>query len=129
MKIAHSLLVVGLSCGLLGGCMGDMEAEESEQALVQDEDAYLEQEASSDGAEGLYSEEAVDDAELERDGDYSTEVCSGFAGYGSACQVLCSNGGWYTVGYYPNIGYGNCTSAGQGFCAAWGMWAAGHCWN
>jgi hypothetical protein len=124
-KIAHSLLVIGVSCWFLAGCMGgDMEgAGESEQALAQEEDAYLEQEASS------YTEEDLGDADLEREGEYWTEVCSGWAGYGSACQVRCSNGGWYTVGYHPNIGSGDCTSAGIGFCAAWGMNATGHCWN
>lgn len=130
-KNARNLLVIGLSCWFLGGCVGsDMEGVgESEQALAQEEDVSLEQGASSDAEEARYSEEALDDVALERDGDYSTEICSGWAGYGSACQVRCSNGGWYTVGYHPSIGSGDCTAAGQGFCAAYGMYATGHCWN
>lgn len=121
-KIANSLLFIGLSCWFLGGCVG-ADIEDTDEALVLAAEATQEQEASSD------SEEDLRDSELEREGEYSTEVCSGWAGYGSACQVRCSNGGWYTVGYHPQIGSGDCTSAGVGFCAAWGMSATGHCWN
>ena len=122
-KIANSLLFIGLSCWFLGGCVGaDIDdTEEVGEALVQAEDTSQEQEASSDTEEDL--------GDSEREGEYSTEWCDGWAGYGSACQVRCSNGGWYNVGHHPNIGSGDCTPAGQGYCAARGMSATGHCWN
>lgn len=118
--IAHSLLVVGLSCWFLGGCVGT-DMDDTGEALAQAEDAYEEHEAFSD------SEEDLSDSEIQTEGEYSTEICSGFSGSGSACQVKCSNGAWYTVGYYPNIT--DCTSAGNWFCASWGMYGVGHCWN
>jgi hypothetical protein len=121
-KIAHSLLLIGLSCWFLGGCVG-ADIEDTDEAFVLAEDTPQEQEVLSHGEEDLSA------SELEGEGDYSTEVCSGWAGYGSACRVKCNNGVWYTVGYHPNIGYGDCTAAGRGFCAAWGMNATGHCWN
>lgn len=122
-KIARSLLLIGLSCWFLAGCVGtDVDdTGENVEALALAEDADLEQEAFSEGDEDLSA------AELEADGEYWTEICSGFSGNGSACQVKCSNNAWYTIGYYPNIT--NCTESGNWFCASYGMYGIGHCWN
>ena len=135
-KIAHSLIVIGLSCWFLGGCVGsDMEgAGESEQALAHTEDAYQEQEALSHGEEDLYSEEDLSAAELEEEGDYETEYCSGFSGQGSVCHVRCSNYQWYRVGCYygcsPFVDWGQCASKGDAMCRQVGQGPGiRHCWN
>lgn len=122
-KIAHCLLLIGLSGWFLGGCIATdiSDGAESDEALAHVEDADLEQEAFA------HSEEELSAAAI--DSEYWTEVCSGFTGSGSACQVRCSDGVWYTVGYNPSIGHGECTTAGNWFCASWGMYATGHCWN
>ena len=130
-KIAHSLLVIGLSCWFLAGCVGaDMDdVAENDEALAQAEDAYQEQEAFSAGEEELYSEEF----EAERD-DYSTEYCSGFSGAGSVCHVRCANYQWYAVGCYygcsPFVDYNQCIDQGNSLCRriGWGPSTA-NCWN
>jgi hypothetical protein len=124
-KIARSLLLIGLSCWFLAGCVGtDVDdTGQNVEALALAEDADLEQEAFSDGDEDLGA------AELEADRDYSTEICSGFSGYGSACQVKCNDNQWRFVGYYPNIT--NCTASGNALCASviWQGYGVAHCWN
>lgn len=119
-NFSRSLLLIGLSGCFLGGCVATdiQDGEEIDETLTYVEDADQEQEALG------YSKEDLSASEIE--GEYWTEVCSGYSGPGSMCQVRCSNGVWYQVGRVP---YGECTTQGNWFCAYWGMYATGHCWN
>lgn len=54
--------------------------------------------------------------------------CTGWPS-GDWCLARCSNGGWYAVGHWTSIPYGNCTGAGQSFCGYYGMGHTGACWG
>jgi hypothetical protein len=55
-------------------------------------------------------------------------ACTGWPS-GDWCLARCSNGGWYAVGHWTSIPYGNCTSSGQSFCGYYGMGHTGACWG
>jgi len=107
---------LGLLCVVLSGCLGAEpgDPESSEQAV--DVSAAKSQQGTQTEEQGAVAQP-------------QSVLCSGYSGNGSACQVKCSNNAWYTVGYSPGIPSGGCTEAGNNFCASYGMWATGHCWN
>ncbi|WP_434422787.1 hypothetical protein [Nannocystis pusilla] len=55
-------------------------------------------------------------------------ACTGWPN-GDWCLARCSNGGWYAVGHWTSIPYGNCTASGQSFCGYYGMGHTGACWG
>ncbi|PCC72201.1 hypothetical protein SAMN02745121_01410 [Nannocystis exedens] len=55
-------------------------------------------------------------------------ACTGWPN-GDWCLARCSNGGWYAVGHWTSIPYGNCTGSGQSFCGYYGMGHTGACWG
>lgn len=114
---------------LIAGCVGAAEPGDLEG---NNEASYQPERSSEQAVTGSDVESpaaAQTDAPGVRAQPSSAVYCSGFSGSGSACQVRCSNGTWYTVGYNPGISNGNCTEVGNGFCQAYGMWGIGHCWN
>ena len=58
----------------------------------------------------------------------SAVACTGWPN-GDWCMARCSNGGWYAVGHWTSISYGNCTAAGQYFCGYYGLGHTGACWG
>lgn len=58
----------------------------------------------------------------------SAVACTGWPN-GDWCMARCSNGGWYAVGHWTAIPYGNCTAAGQQFCGYYGLGHTGACWG
>lgn len=60
--------------------------------------------------------------------DPAAVACTGWPS-GDWCMARCSNGGWYAVGHWTSIPYGNCTAAGKSFCGYYGLGHTGACWG
>ena len=117
-------MISAILAGCVGAEPGDLEGDNEASSQL---DRSSEQAVTvSDTESRAAAQTEVPGAQIEPD---SAVNCWGFSGYGSECQVRCSNTGWRTVGKYPWVDYGACTNVGSAYCANYGGWATGHCWN